>query len=228
MTQACVVIPCFNVARTIGPIVRELKKQNIDVLVVDDGSSDLTAEIADESGAIVLKNRNNCGKGASLRRGFDYALDKGYDLLIAMDGDGQHLSGDVTNFLKAHNAYPDVDIIIGNRMNQPLGMPLIRRLTNRFMSALLSWLSHQYIPDSQNGFRLLSNRILKGLELKSDRFEIESEIILAAVQKGAKIISIPISSVYKNHPSRISPLFDTLRFIKFIRPCIIDFCRRSG
>ena len=225
MTNACVVIPCFNVARTIGPIVRELKKQNIDVLVVDDGSSDLTAEIADSCGAIVLKNRNNYGKGASLRRGFDYVLDKGYNLLIAMDGDGQHLPDDVKNFLKAQNEHPDADIIIGNRMLQPLGMPLIRRLTNRFMSALVSRLCCQHVPDSQNGFRLIRSRILKGLELKSDRFEIESEIILAAVQKEAKIVSIPISSVYKNHSSRISPLLDTLRFIKFIRPYIIDFCR---
>lgn len=218
MMKACVIIPSYNVAKTIGRIVQELRKQGLDVLVVDDGSRDSTSEAADKSGAIVLKNQVNRGKGAALRRGLQYAADKGYDALITMDGDGQHSPEDVINFLKAQAEHPEADIIIGSRMQRPGGMPLPRLLTNRIMSTFISWLCRQHIPDSQNGFRLIKRQSLQAMKLKSSRFEIESEIILEAARTGAKIISIPICPIYKGHPSSISPLLDTLRFIRFSLP----------
>jgi glycosyltransferase involved in cell wall biosynthesis len=218
MTKACVIIPSYNVAKTIGPIVYELRKQNLDVLVVDDGSTDSTSEAADKNGAIVLKNQVNRGKGDALRRGLQYAADKGYDALITMDGDGQHSPEDVINFLKAQAIHPEAGLIIGNRMQCPRGMPILRLLTNRIMSTFISWLCRQHIPDSQNGFRLIKRQSLQEMKLKSSRFEIESEIILEAARIGAKIISIPICPIYKGHPSSISPLLDTLRFIRFSLP----------
>lgn len=227
MSKTCVIIPSYNVARTLGAIIYELRKQDLDVLVIDDGSTDATSEAADKSGAIVLKNQVNLGKGTSLRRGLQYALDKGYDTLITMDGDGQHLPEDAINFLRAHAMYPEADLIIGNRMQRPGGMPFPRFLTNRMMSTFISWLSKQHIPDSQNGFRLIKRQSLQALKLKSSRFEIESEIILEAAKKGAKIISIPISAIYKGHPSRISPLLDTLRFIKFSLPYLAQSAWRN-
>lgn len=218
MTKPCVIIPSYNVGKTIGRIVQELKRQDLDVLVIDDGSTDSTSEAADKNGAIVLKNQVNLGKGASLRRGLQYAVDKGYDALITMDGDGQHSPNDVINFLKAQAMHPEADLIIGNRMQCPRGMPILRLLTNRLMSTFISWICRQHIPDSQNGFRLIKRQSLQGMKLKSSRFEIESEIILEAARIGAKIISIPISPIYKGHLSSISPLLDTLRFIRFSLP----------
>ena len=218
MTKACVIIPSYNVAKTIGSIVYELRRKDLDVLVVDDGSTDSTSQAADKCGAIVLKNQVNRGKGAALRRGLQYAVDKGYDALITMDGDGQHSPEDVINFLKAQATYPEAEMIIGNRMQCPGGMPVSRLLTNRLMSTFISWLCRQHIPDSQNGFRLIKRQSLQAMKLKSSRFEIESEIILEASRIGAKIISIPISPIYKGHPSSISPLLDTLRFIRFSLP----------
>lgn len=226
--RVCVVIPSYNVAKTIGNIVREIRQQDIDVIVIDDGSSDLTFDKAAQSAAIVLSNKTNLGKGASLKRGFAYALEKGYDALIAMDGDGQHLSSDVVNFLKAYEANPDADIIVGNRMNCPLGMPFARQLTNRVMSGLISFICKQDIPDSQNGFRLIKSALLKALDLKSDRFEVESEMIIKGAQKGAKIMSIPICSVYKNSGSQINPITDTVRFIKFILPYLMNPALSAG
>ena len=212
------IIPCFNVAQTIGAILKELNKRPIDVVLIDDGSADATVEIAGCYQAVILKNKGNLGKGLSLRKGFDYALACGYATIITMDGDGQHLPEDVDSFLKAGLVRPEVDIVIGNRMDNPLGMPFIRRLTNRIMSRLLSAIAHQEIPDSQNGFRLIKSRALASLNLESARFEIESEIIIKASLQGAKIISIPVRSVYKNSPSSINPFWDTFRFIKFILP----------
>lgn len=218
MTKTCVIIPSYNVVKAIGRIVQELRKQDLDVLVVDDGSRDSTSEAADKSGAIVLKNQVNRGKGAALRRGLQYAADKGYDAVITMDGDGQHSPEDVINFLKAQAMHPEAEIIIGNRMQCPGGMPLPRLLTNRLMSTFISWLCRQHIPDSQNGFRLIKRQSLQAMKLKSSRFEIESEIILEAARIGAKIISIPICPIYEGHPSSISPLLDTVRFIRFSLP----------
>ena len=218
MTKACVIIPSYNVAKTIGSIVYELRKQDLDVLVVDDGSTDSTSEAAAKSGAIVLKNQVNRGKGAALRRGLQYAVDNGHHTLITMDGDGQHSPEDIINFLKAQAMHPEAEMIIGNRMQCPGGMPFLRLLTNRLMSTFISWLCRQRIPDSQNGFRLIKRRSLQAMKLKSSRFEIESEIILEAARIGAKIISIPVCPIYKGHPSSISPLLDTLRFIRFSLP----------
>lgn len=221
MGALCVIIPSYNVAGTIQALVREIRRQDMDVVVVDDGSSDLTFQEAQGGGAVVLRNSVNLGKGASLKKGFGYCLEKGYELVIAMDGDGQHLPADIAGFLRAQEAHPEADMIIGNRMDSPLGMPLARRLTNKFMSGLISLICKQNIPDSQNGFRLIRSALLKGLDLKSDRFEIESEMLIKGAQKGARIISIPIRSVYKNNASRINPVTDTIRFIRFILPYLV-------
>lgn len=224
--KICVIIPSFNGAKSIGSLVKKLTRQNLEVIVIDDGSSDLTSKIASEAGAVVLRNTTNRGKGASLRRGFEYALTQGYSYIITMDGDGQHLPEDIPYFLKALENNPELDLAIGNRMHQPLNMPFIRQITNKGMSLLISRMCHQNIPDSQNGFRLIKSNTLKELELQCDRFEIETEMILRAAKKGARITSVEITSVYENHPSLISPLADTLRFIKFILPyCFLKGCK---
>lgn len=220
LRKICVVIPCYNVAYVLDDILAQLKFEPVDVVVIDDGSTDATSEIALKYKVKVIKNNRNLGKGTSLRKGFDYALSQGYEAIIAMDGDGQHLSSDISNFLKIESVRPDADMIVGNRMRHPIGMPRVRRLTNIFMSGLISWICGRSISDTQNGFRLIRSRLLGKLELNSNKFEIETEIIIKAAACGAKIISIPIASVYKNHPSKISPLLDTFRFIRFILPYI--------
>lgn len=216
--KICVIIPSFNGAKTIGEIVKKVRAQNIEVIVVDDGSYDATSQRAAGAGAITLRNETNSGKGVSLRKGFAYALAQGYDTIIAMDGDGQHRPEDINNFLNAQQDNPGVAMIIGNRMRTPEGMPFLRRVTNSSMSFLISCLCWQWIPDSQNGFRLIKAGILKNITLKSSRFEIESEIILEAAKRGVKIMSIDTKTVYENHSSLIHPLKDTMRFIKFIFP----------
>lgn len=220
MNKACLVIPCYNVAYALDGILPQLKVKPVDVLVVDDGSTDATSETAFKHKVKILRNSRNLGKGASLRKGFDYALRQGYEAVIVMDGDGQHLPSDIGNFLKVGSLSPEADIIVGNRMRHPAGMPRMRRLTNTIMSGLISRICRQDIPDTQNGFRLIRTRLLARLELTSSRFEIETELIIKAAAVRARIISIPIASVYKNHSSRINPLLDTFRFMRFILPFV--------
>ncbi len=213
--KACVVIPAYNEAKEIGRIVSEVRSQGLPVMVIDDGSTDATSKIAQEKGAQVLRNETNVGKGSSLSRGFVSALAQGYDMVVIMDGDGQHDPLYIPSFLRAQEL-TGCEIIIGNRMQETQTMPRLRYLTNRFMSWLISCIIGQKIPDTQCGFRLIKKEALRELSLKTHKFEIESEIIINAAHIGFRIGSIPIKTLYRDEKSQINPFIDTLRFIRFI------------
>jgi len=213
--KTCILIPTYNEEKSIRELVKQIKRKNLDILVVDDGSKDRTSEIALSCGAIVLENKVNLGKGTSLRKGFGYFLNTDYDVIITMDGDGQHNPDDIDKFIEKFSN-SNAGIIIGNRMLEPKNMPFIRWLTNKLMSLLISKYCKQNIPDTQCGYRLIKKEVLKKIKLQSHNFEIESELLIEASRMGFKIDSIPITVIYQNHKSRINPFIDTLRFIKFI------------
>jgi len=211
--KTCILIPSYNESRTIGKIVNEIKKMGFQVIVVDDGSIDDTGKIASDSGAIVMRHVKNLGKGASLKEGFNFILrTTNFDSVIIMDGDGQHNPKDIEKFVN-HAKLSGSDIIMGNRMTFTKDMPIIRLATNRLMSKLLSVVCRQGIPDTQCGFRLIRRSALKKLTLESNKFDLESEILIKASRKKIKIDSIPIDTIYRNEDSRIHPLKDTFRFI---------------
>lgn len=212
------VIPSYNAQDTIVPIIEELKKMDITSLIVDDGSKDKTEEVARRAGAVVLRHRKNEGKGAALRNGFNYILtDTDCDAVITLDSDGQHDPTAIPDFIK--KAYSDeaIGVVVGNRMNRTEEMPLIRILTNRFMSWVISQIAKEQIPDTQCGFRLVKRAVLKNIKLMTSKFEIESETLIRARRLGYRIASIPIKTIYsKRISSKINPFVDTLRFIVFI------------
>jgi glycosyltransferase involved in cell wall biosynthesis len=213
--NVCVIIPTYNEAKAIGGLVSSIRTQNLPVVVVDDGSKDNTYKIASNSGAVVLRNETNLGKGASLIKGLNYALAKDFDAVITMDGDGQHLAEEIPFFLRLAT-YSDSSILIGNRMHKPKNMPLIRILTNKFMSWFISSVSGQRIPDSQCGFRLIKKEVLKKINLVTSKFELESEMLIKGARLGFKIESVPIKTLYSGEKSRINPIVDTLRFFRFV------------
>ena len=210
-----VVIPTYNEAKTIASIIRKIRQQELEVVVIDDGSLDNTYEIAKDNGAIVLRNENNEGKGASLIKGFHYAQDRDCDAVITMDGDGQHLPEEIPYFIRLAK-YSNSGIFIGNRMFKIKSMPFVRVFTNKLMSWLISFVAGQSIPDTQCGFRLIKKEVLEKINLKTSKYETESEIIIKASRLGFKIESVPIKSIYSGEKSQINPVIDTLRFIKFI------------
>jgi glycosyltransferase involved in cell wall biosynthesis len=215
----CVLIPSYNEARTIGRIVADLVQKGFTVYVVDDGSTDDTAGIAHTQGAVVVKHKRNMGKGASLREGFKHIIKRGFDAVIVMDGDGQHLVADIGNFIERMGS-TGADMVIGNRMLDVSSMPEERKHTNRFMSSFISLLSGQHVPDSQSGYRLIKREVLEKINLKSSNFEIESELIIRSSRAGFKIESVPIKTVYNNEKSKVNPVIDTLRFIVFVAKII--------
>ena len=210
-----ILIPAYNECTQIGQLIRQVKSMGFNPLVVDDGSKDGTSEKARENGAEVIGHEKNLGKGISLKTGFAYMLKKDYDAIIIMDGDAQHSPADIPKFIDVANKYQNA-MVIGNRMNNAKSMPLDRKLTNRFMSFIVSLMCNQKIPDSQCGFRLLKRDLLKKITIKSSRFEIESEILIQASRTGAKIVSVPIKTLYGKEASQINPFRDTLRFIIFL------------
>jgi glycosyltransferase involved in cell wall biosynthesis len=210
-----VLIPTFNESEKIGSVVRKIRDCGYSVIVVDDGSSDGTAVEARRSGAEVLSSDVNHGKGATLTRGFRHFLTRKYPALAIMDGDGQHDPFELDRFLAAMDTGP-AEVVVGNRMGNPEGMPWDRRLTNRLMSRVISGLAGQNIEDSQCGYRALRRAVLERVSFHTQHFEIESEMLLEASRAGFRIASIPIQSVYDGEKSRIRPFLDAARFVKFL------------
>lgn len=213
--KPCVVIPAYNEALAIADVVSQVRKQGWEVVVIDDGSSDDTSDRARQGGAMVIRSPQNEGKGSSLIKGFGYCLDKGFDAAITMDADGQHSPADIPSFIRAAE-FSASKVFVGNRMLEARGMPIVRLLTNKFMSWIISRIARQRIPDTQCGFRLIRRDILERIDLRARKYEIESEVLIKAGRLGAVIESVPIKTIYAGSKSRINPFIDTLRFIRFI------------
>lgn len=212
ITKALVIIPALNAERSIGAVVRDCKGVNDDVLVVDDGSTDRTAEAARDAGAQVVRHSVNRGKGAALKTGFAYALEHGFDMVVTLDADGQHLPREIPKFLAAH-AEAGADLIIGGRAHLFGQMLPRRRMANRFSAWGIAFVSKTNVTDSQSGFRLYSAGLLRAARLHSDGFAMESEVIVRAGLAGFKVITIPIDLGFVDgqSTSHYQPLMDTLR-----------------
>jgi glycosyltransferase involved in cell wall biosynthesis len=212
--RICIIIPAYNESANIGPLVEGARCKHLDVVVVDDGSTDATGEIAREKGADVIRHGQTNGKGYCLREGFNYALKRGYDGVITMDGDGQHAVEDIDKFLEAARKY-QTSVVNGNRMTDSRGMPFVRFCTNKFMSRLISLACRQFVADTQCGFRYIGCEVLRRVDLSCRGFEIETEIIMKACKKGFKVYGVPVQTIYRDEKSKINPLRDTVRFFVY-------------
>jgi glycosyltransferase involved in cell wall biosynthesis len=212
--RVAALIPALNASKSIVKVVegvgRFLPRQSI--IVVDDGSSDNTGQLVQTTGAVLLRHKRNRGKGAALQTGFKYVIDRCYDGVVVLDADGQHDEKFIPEFI-SRATREDVGILIGSRMDQVGEMPIIRVMTNRITSALVSALARQKIPDSQSGYRYIRVDILKDLSLRTSRYDTESEMLIQVGRKGYRIGSLPITSIYREEESAISPGRDTLRFL---------------
>jgi glycosyltransferase involved in cell wall biosynthesis len=212
-SEVCVLIPAYNEEKNIGRVIKAVLDRGYAVLVVDDGSTDRTPELIRSTGAPSILSPINMGKGASLKRGLKRIRGSSYRAAILLDADGQHPIEESERFVAAMDA--GADLVIGSRMDDTRGMPLIRVATNKFMSSIISWAAGQRVNDTQCGYRALSRAAIEKIELYSDRFETESEMIFSAADAGLKIASVPISCVYGDEVSHIRPVQDTIRFFRF-------------
>ncbi len=214
--RPCVLIPSYNAASTIGALVTNIKPLGMDIIVVNDGSEDCTAQAAADAGALVIGHVRNRGKGAALRTGFAFALHAGYDAVVTLDSDGQHDPSEIPHLLETARHLDGDGIVLGHRLANGAAMPTARRWTNRLMSWIVSTMTRQSIPDSQCGFRVIPARVLQQVTLTTNQFELETELLLAAARHGRRIHSVPIRTIYDHHTSHIRPFADGLRFIRLI------------
>ena len=217
MAKIAAVIPAYNEEKHIGDVARRTRQQLDHVLVVDDGSQDKTADNARSAGAEVIVHEKNLGKGETIKTGLRYWLERGVDLVIILDADGQHRPEEIDRFTAAALSADQPKLILGNRMNDLASMPRVRRFVNRWMSQRISAVCGQEIPDTQCGFRMLHRELIPELLGGAARFDYETEMLIVASRKGFRIASVPISTVYSDEVSSIHPIRDTIRFFKLMR-----------
>jgi glycosyltransferase involved in cell wall biosynthesis len=184
------------------------------VLVVDDGSSDETAVVAETAGAAVLRQWPNQGKGAALRAGFRWAIEQDYQAVLTLDADGQHDPAEIPHFLHAYQTN-QLDLLIGARDFRQ--MPPVRRLANSLGGWSFSWAVGQSIRDNQSGYRLLSHRMMEAaLNSREQGFEFEVEMIVVCLQREFKLGWVPIRTIYTGQGSHIHPLRHLINFMRLV------------
>jgi glycosyltransferase involved in cell wall biosynthesis len=216
MTTCAAVIPCFNEGNNIVNLVLALRRYVPLVTVVDDGSTDGTMTLAQDAGAMAFSHERNCGKGEALRTGLSQVLKLGFEWAVTLDGDGQHAPEDLPALLQcAENT--GALLVVGNRMHNARAMPWLRRRVNQWMSRKLSQYAGRPLPDTQCGFRLIHLRTWTSLPLRTEHFEIESEMLMAFLAAEHPVEFTPVQVIGRTRRSRIHPIIDSLRWWKWWR-----------
>jgi glycosyltransferase involved in cell wall biosynthesis len=214
-----ILIPSYRAFATLGTFLDTLQRQIPpgNICVVDDASHDGTDMLCRDKGVLYTAHEVNRGKGASLTDGFKLLLEKGAEWIVTMDADGQHAPQDLPKFLDAASRTPSAGIIAGARVMKPGVMPFFRILSNRITSALLSAFAGARIDDSQCGYRNYSGALLREVDIRYNRFEMESEIILKAAFLEYPVIFIPVQTLYlEGQKSHISHFIDTIRWTRAV------------
>ena len=207
---ACVLIPAYNAGATINEVVNECLLADRPVLVVNDGSTDTTADRLALLPVAVLTHPANLGKGAALRTGFAWALQNGYDGVVTIDADGQHNPGAISELIAAGQA-PATGIVIASRYSQFDKMAGLRRIWNRFGAWCMKSLTGYNIDDSQSGFRYYSANLLQSVKLAKTGYDLEMEILIKGWRQGLRIISLPVPARVADgrNTSHYRPVRDT-------------------
>src|SRR3989475_6740786 len=197
-----VIVPAKGDAAVIRHVLLRIPRQidgmAVISIVVDDGSSDATAAVAADCGAYVLRHLTNLGVGAATRTGLRAALTLGANIIVTMDGDGQHDPTEIERLVRCLVEGP-FDVVIGSRLLTPQGMPASRFAANLLLNAVTFLVYGQIVSDSQSGFKAFSRTALEQLELRSSGYEICSEIIGEIYRKELRYKSLPIKAVYTDY-----------------------------
>lgn len=197
-------MPAYNEERYIGSIILKLRQYADDILIVDDGSTDSTGEIARLAGAIVVRHDVNTGKGAAVQDILAEARKRAPDILVLLDADAQHDPDDIPNLIKP--ILEGYDLVIGSREEQSDKTPRYRRLGQKILSYSTRAISKTTVIDTESGFRVLSPKAFNTLELKEDGFAIETEMITRATDSNLRITEVPIANIYHEDGSTLNPV----------------------
>lgn len=216
-----VVIPAYNEEKSIGEVlsktisVMESMKVPYEIIVVDDGSTDKTRQIASKYKVTVLSNGRNIGKGYALRKGFRQAKGR---IIVTLDSDGSHDPREIPKLIEP--LYNGIDIVAGSRFLGTNGKNSTTKLNvmgNKIINAIIMTLTGKYVTDSQTGFRAFKKEVLKKLNLTSERYEIETEFTVKGLKNGFKYLEIPVNCTKrKHHCSKLRLIVDSVKILKAI------------
>jgi len=193
-----VVVPAYNEATVIRSVISEIRSAGFtDIIVVNDGSMDDTQEKASAAGAITLKHLLNRGKGAAVKTGIEAAKELGADIVVTLDGDGQHDPADIAPMIAlVREGY---DVVLGSRLKNCDGMPA-HKIAHNHIGNFLVWMVYGlWVTDSQSGFRVYSKKALELIDTKTDRYEYDSEVIREIKHHQLKFIELPIKVRYTEY-----------------------------
>jgi len=211
--QIVCIIPAFNEETAVGRIVSEALKHCDKVLVVDDGSQDRTAEVSLQAGATVIRHILRLGTGGALSTGLTAALKTGCEILLTMDGDGQHRPEEIPILLDPIMKN-EADVVIGSRIvRHPDAMPILKRMGNRALSIATSLAAGTKITDSQSGFRAYRREVLEYAIHKAWDYRWASEILVLTSKGNFRIKEVPITAVYLPKRRRGANIKDGFRIL---------------
>ncbi len=215
-TRVHIVIPCFNAATKVRDVVRGALVHGLPVIVVDDGSSDDSGEVARAAGATVLRHPANQGKGAALRTGFRHARAHGAEAVLTLDADGQHDTEEIPSLLAAHDRDPRA-LVIGVRSFAPTDMPTRSRIGNRISTFWIARFAGRHYSDTQSGFRVYPRPLLELTSLRTHRFDTEAELLLSAAKLGLALVEVPVRTIYNtDRVTHFHGFKDTLRVVRLV------------
>ena len=226
MSKIAIGLPAFNEAKNIASIITQLKKKYKLIIVCDDGSSDLTAAISEEMGAVVVKHKKNLGYGGAIRSLFLKAKELDCDILVTFDSDGQHKISDIENVIKPIQN-KETNIVIGSRFlgNVEGTLPTYRKLGIKAITNLVNSNTGNKITDSQSGFRGYDKKTLEKIIPSESGMGVSTEILIKANAQELKIIEVPITILYQKEISSqqtlshgTSVILSTMKFISIEHP----------
>lgn len=222
-----VCIPAFNVEKTIGGIVKECLLHADKVIVCDDGSTDKTAKVAEENGAEVIKHERNYGYGAALITLFDKAREKNADIMITLDGNGQHVPEFIPRLI-APLSYDGVDVVIGSRFLQgDSNSPRFGRHGIKIVTSATNIGNNIKVTDAQSGFRAYSKRAIQSIHPTEYGTAVSTEILTKVANKGLKLVEVPIVISYDGTDSKgpkipqgVTVLMNVLKYMSVKHPIV--------
>jgi len=197
-------MPAYNEEKYIGSVILQARQFADEVVVVDDGSSDHTAQVARLAGATVVQHERNSGYGATVQTVLAEAKKRNPDVLVLLDADGQHNPEEISSLVNA--IYDGSDVAIGSRKKKSEDIPAYRKFGQNIISYFTRVLSRSTLSDTESGFRAFSRKAINVLEPKERGMAISAETISEATAKGLKIAEVPISAIYTRDGSTLNPI----------------------